>query len=171
MARTGTGYNANSNSANAGLTRNYTGYNSMNRGVGRGMDRGMDRGYIGNTGYRGNTGYTGSYNHNRTGTGTDMNANRADSSVRRNATPVTTNNNQPAKNTGYRQTTAPVIRNGMTTRAAGYRNTAAEARNSTITSIVLLSAIVALLVLPIWALMRRPQHDRVTDNDYAGRRR
>jgi len=61
-----------------------------------------------------------------------------------------------------------------TARAAGYRNTtAADARNSTITFIVLLSAIVALLALAIYALMRRPRHyeSRITDHDSANRRR
>jgi CHASE3 domain sensor protein len=62
-------------------------------------------------------------------------------------------------------------RNTTNTNATRFRNTAAETRNATITFIVLLSAIVALLVIAIYALMRRPTYDRISDNDSAGRRR
>jgi hypothetical protein len=56
-----------------------------------------------------------------------------------------------------------------------YRNTATESRNATITFVVLLVAIGALLALAIYALMR-PRHDkiaesRVSDNESANRRR
>jgi hypothetical protein len=62
-----------------------------------------------------------------------------------------------------------------TTRIGGYRNTAVDTRTSTITFIILLSAIAALLALAIYALMRRPRneysHSHISDADSAGRRR
>jgi hypothetical protein len=81
---------------------------------------------------------------------------------------TTDNARTPAYRTGLR---APV-RTG-TTRAAGYRNTVNNSRNATLTFIILLSVIVALLALAIYALMRRPDHNdhRVSDHESASRRR
>ena len=72
-----------------------------------------------------------------------------------------------------------LFRTNNATRATGYRNTAVNnTRTSTITFIILLSAIVALLALAIYALMRRPRyehghhsHHGISDNDSANRRR
>ena len=57
-------------------------------------------------------------------------------------------------------------------RAVAYRNTVTESRNATITFVILLVAIAALLALAIYALMR-PRHDRAysSDSDHANRRR
>ena len=57
-------------------------------------------------------------------------------------------------------------------RAVTYRNTVTESRNATITFVILLVAIAALLALAIYALMR-PRHDRAysSDSDHANRRR
>jgi hypothetical protein len=52
-----------------------------------------------------------------------------------------------------------------------YRDTtAADSRNATITFVIILVAIAALLALAVYALMR-PRHDRVSDNESASRRR
>jgi hypothetical protein len=109
---------------------------------------------------------------------------------------TTTNVHRATRNTpAYtNETTAPVVRGRTatdtvtptvaprvttnptrtaTTRGV-YRNTVTESRNATITFVVLLVAIAALLALAIYALTRT-RHDRVTntfsDNDSANRRR
>ena len=128
--------------------------------------------------FRGRTNEGLNQNNATTGTGrttksTTASTAPADSSIRRSATSTT----QPATSTARTRSTFgrntmrnPITSNHGIVRSTRYRDTAADARNSKITFIVLLAAIVALLAIAIYALMRRPNHG-VSDNDSANRRR
>ena len=157
------GYNRGYNRDNSNTMTDRSGIGYGNDKYNSGINNNMNRGNAGLV----NNSTTGNY---RTGYNTH-NRNMvtpADSSVRRSTTSAT----QPAgTNSAFRNTVRnPMTRTGIT-RANRFRNTTAETRNTTITFIVLLSAIVALLALAIFALMRRPHHDRISDNDSANRRR
>jgi len=130
-----------------------------NRGMRHGDYRYNRDGYNNYAAHRGNAGLVNSRNAiNRRTTSP------ADSAIRRGTTPATTQPTRAYKNT----TRVPATRAGVA-RATRYRDTATETRNTTITFIILLSVIVALLALAIYALMRRPHH-QVSDNSNANRR-
>jgi hypothetical protein len=116
-------------------------------------------------------------NSNRGGevTGVTGVSRNAPARVTRAATPAARRSNAPTvQNARHTPRYTHHHTRNMTTRGV-YRNTVTESRNATITFVVLLVAIAALLALAIYALMR-PRHDRVaesrmSDNDSVNRRR
>ncbi|MCL2771850.1 MAG: hypothetical protein FWD71_00750 [Oscillospiraceae bacterium] len=167
-----TGRNNVVNSAN-----NMTGYNNNNYGRNYRYNDNNSM-YSRNDNYAnyrtGSNYQTGNYRANNHGTAGTAGAY---GNTFRSATPSATANNNinqvaPANRT-TKMTNAPATRNVVNnnrTAATRYRDTVTENRNATITFVILLVAIAALLALAIYALMR-PRHDRISDNDSAQRRR
>ena len=166
-----TDYNDNNINKN---TSNYRSHNYINDGYDRYNNRNNN-----------NMNRANGLNDNRIGATEPV----VDSNVRRNPVPATTAKPirpaAPTRKTVTRAATTkekqPITENttNTTVRNHGffrnttnrYRDTVSETKNATITFIVLLSAIVALLALSIYAIMRRPRHERISDNDISNRRR
>ena len=114
------------------------------------------------------------YNYRAYGDGyVHANGRRIESNLTNRNTPEITSSVTRARTTT--ESAAPRYNTVRSTATRGiYRNTAADSRNATITFVVILVAIAALLALTIYALMR-PRHDRITttvsDNENAHRRR